>query len=444
MPRKKKAPARKPAKRKKKGKSSKNLAVFLMLAINTFGLIYWLAKPIIESTQTANTTTNEYSSDETTSDKKIKKPKKTKKVKKAKKPKKIKVRKPKVTRKNLEAASRAETPAVTYKSVETSLYLAFDRLNIPRNTIKQKKKDEIYTYQIPIDPALLDLTFSNMILKGEVEKNKGQFLNGLEKNGRQFLTFYDPKDKSKHNVELFYKRNEEDKVLAKRALAIVIDDFGNINGKLLNGFMNTDPNVVFAIMPGTPYAQQTMNAAHGTGHETILHIPMEPMNYPRENPGDKAIFIQNSAQEISKRMESFINEFPYCKGANNHMGSMATADETTMRLVMQAIKNHSMYFLDSRTSSSSVAYKVAQKQLVPAFKRDIFLDEPDLSDATMNKRLAECLALSAHKPYVVTIMHCHTANHLNYLNRFIEKAKANGYEILPLSKLGSLNLPSIQ
>jgi polysaccharide deacetylase 2 family uncharacterized protein YibQ len=231
---------------------------------------------------------------------------------------------------------------------------------------------------------------------------------------------------------------------SRKALAIIVDDFGNNGGNLLNGFLRTDPAVCFAIMPDTPYAQQTMNAAQAMGRECIIHVPMEPLNYPRENPGDKAIFIQQSASEITKRMERFIKDLPYCRGINNHMGSLATSDETTMKTVMQTLRKHKMYFVDSRTNSSSIAYKTAQKNLVTAYKRDIFLDEPDLSEANLNKRISDCLALSATKPYIVAIMHCHTQNHLNYLNRFIAKAKANGFTIVPVSKLGTLNLPEIQ
>ncbi|MCK7491912.1 MAG: divergent polysaccharide deacetylase family protein [Comamonadaceae bacterium] len=182
-------------------------------------------------------------------------------------------------------------------------------------------------------------------------------------------------------------------------------------------------------MPNTPYADEAMEIATQNGHESIIHVPMEPATYPRENPGDHAIFIQQSAGEISRRIERFIKKLPDCIGINNHMGSLATADEPAMQAVMQTLRKHKLIFVDSRTTGNSIAYKVAQKNLVSAFKRDIFLDEPDLTEANMTKKLAECQTVAQSKSYVVAIMHCHTDKHLNYLKKFIARAEAEGFEI---------------
>jgi polysaccharide deacetylase 2 family uncharacterized protein YibQ len=187
-----------------------------------------------------------------------------------------------------------------------------------------------------------------------------------------------------------------------------------------------------------------MKIATQYGHESIIHVPMEPINYPRENPGDHAIYIQLSESEISRRMERFIHELPDCIGINNHMGSLATTDETAMQSVMKILRKNNLIFVDSRTTSNSVAYKTAQKNQVTAFKRDIFLDVPDLSDANLDKKITECINLSQTKSYVVAIMHCHTENHLDYLKRFISKAKQQGFELVPLSQLGAYKLPEIR
>lgn len=81
-----------------------------------------------------------------------------------------------------------------------------------------------------------------------------------------------------------------------------------------------------------------------------------------------------------------MKELPYCIGANNHMGSLATADKQVMTTVLEVLKRHSMFFIDSFTTSSSVAFQTAQEMLIPSIRRDIFLDAPDHSDATLNKK----------------------------------------------------------
>lgn len=351
-------------------------------------------------------------------------------------------------KKQQDGVNKETTQAVTEEkkyetAVEEAIFTALSKLHINEKNIRRKKTNEQINYAVPINPAINDLTFANMIIKGEVENMHGIFNSGIEQGRRQILTFTDKESGFTHIVELFYKRDEKIVGTGSRAIAIIVDDFGDYGGRLLTAYAKTDPAVNFAIMPQTQYASEAMKLATLHGHESIIHVPMEPKNFPQENPGDHAIFIQLSEGEITRRMERFINQLPDCIGANNHMGSLATADEPTMQAVMKTLKKHDLFFVDSRTTSSSVAYTVAQKNLVPAYKRDIFLDEPDLSDANLNKKIAECISLSQSRPYVIAIMHCHTEAHLKYLLSFIAKAEQAGFDILPLSQLGTYRLPEI-
>jgi polysaccharide deacetylase 2 family uncharacterized protein YibQ len=419
MPQKRKTAPRKT--KKSKPKSRYGLGLYIAIAVLLFGLIYWLSKPAS--------------------------PLNIKKIKEkvSETVEKVPVVKPESPKpepeKNKDKALKTIEPE---GNVERAILGSLAKLHIPEAGIKRKKTDMGVTYLIPVDPAISDLTFANMIIKGEVERLNGAFESGIEEKHRQKLTLFDAQINKRYLLELYYKHNEEEVPVNAKIMSIIIDDFGNIDGNLLKGFAKTNPAVCFAIMPNTPKAVETMQLATQTGHESIIHIPMEPINYPRENPGDKAIFIQLSAGEIVRRTEHYIKQLPDCIGVNNHMGSLATADETTMQIVMQTLRKNNLSFVDSRTTNGSVAYKIAQKNLVPAIKRDIFLDEPDLSAATMDKKLSDINNLSLAKPYVVAIMHCHTAAHLNYLNQFIARAKSNGFKLEPISRLGSYKLPEIR
>lgn len=328
-------------------------------------------------------------------------------------------------------------------AVEKGILLAISKLQIRDKDVKKKRKENLVAFSVPIEPAYIDLTFANMIIKGEVENQNGLFDSGIEQGRSQILSFTDKPSGKKYRVELYYKRGDRVLTGQSKVLAIIVDDFGNTGGELLAGFAKTNPAVCFAILPNTPYALEAMKMANQYGRESIIHVPMEPLNFPKENPGEHAIFVQHSPGEITRRLERFIDQLPDCIGVNNHMGSFATSDETTMQVVMQVLKKHNLLFIDSRTTSSSVAYQIAQKNLVTAFKRDVFLDEPDLSESNLNRKIAECLALSQTKPYIVTIMHCHTLYHLKYLNTFIAEAEQAGFELVPISQLSTYRLPEI-
>jgi uncharacterized protein len=93
---------------------------------------------------------------------------------------------------------------------------------------------------------------------------------------------------------------------------------------------------------------------------------------------------------------------PYAIGMNNHMGSAATQDAETMRLVAQFCRAKGWFILDSITHASSVLYFVALQEGVPAARRDIFLDhEKGVSSIETELAEAERMARTLSRPIVV-------------------------------------------
>ena len=61
-------------------------------------------------------------------------------------------------------------------------------------------------------------------------------------------------------------------------------------------------------------------------------------------------------------------------GVNNHMGSLLTRHPGHMQWLMNVIKENEYIYVDSLTSTSSVAWEIAEKNKIPFLSRDIFLD----------------------------------------------------------------------
>ncbi|MEZ4576956.1 MAG: divergent polysaccharide deacetylase family protein [Desulfobacterales bacterium] len=63
-------------------------------------------------------------------------------------------------------------------------------------------------------------------------------------------------------------------------LAIIIDDFG-YDLEMAKKFLALDPNLTCAVLPHSVYFRQIAELARKSGHEVMLHQPMEPVEYPR-------------------------------------------------------------------------------------------------------------------------------------------------------------------
>jgi len=146
---------------------------------------------------------------------------------------------------------------------------------------------------------------------------------------------------------------------------------------------------------------------------------------------------------VERVINRSLNEMPYCLGINNHMGSLATSDQRCMGFVMEALRKRGKAFLDSRTSNVSVAYQTAQKERITTYRNDLFLDSPDISNATMERKIQQILNLGASSREVVAITHCHSSQKLAYLKTFIARIRAEGYTLIPLSRVGKYDVPLI-
>lgn len=161
--------------------------------------------------------------------------------------------------------------------------------------------------------------------------------------------------------------------LPLRQVAIIIDDIGNDLQPVKN-LLKIDAAITFAVMPLCPHSREAAESLHAANREILLHLPMEPKSYPREKPGNGALFTEMNEKEIVFQLNKDLAAVPYVVGVNNHMGSKFMDDEEKLRLVFEVLKKKNMFFVDSRTTPDSKAYPASQKTGLPFASRKIFLD----------------------------------------------------------------------
>ena len=157
-------------------------------------------------------------------------------------------------------------------------------------------------------------------------------------------------------------------------LSLVIDDLGY---SLENGMaaIELDGDHTYAILPGAAYSRRLANHAHDKNKEVILHLPMQSVKSQAAHE-PSALNEAMDEDQLSANVHSLLDEIPFIRGVNNHMGSHLTEFDFFMRPVMDSIRSYNprLYFLDSRTSPRSVAHAQALDAGLRAIRRDVFLD----------------------------------------------------------------------
>ena len=115
------------------------------------------------------------------------------------------------------------------------------------------------------------------------------------------------------------------------------------------------------------------------------------------------------------------------------MGSRITADRTVMTYVLEVVKELGLFFVDSRTSTSSVAAEVAREVGVPYGVNNLFIDnESDVEKIKAQVRAG--LDLAKRQGHAVLIGHVRPAT-FHALWEMIPELLDSGVQLVPVSQL---------
>jgi len=214
-------------------------------------------------------------------------------------------------------------------------------------------------------------------------------------------------------------------------LIIVIDDVGE-NFAVLKGMAKLDIPLTFAVWPNASNTRASVELIAQKRRDLIMHFPMEPMGYPKFNPGDDALFVSMTEDEIKKRVVENLAKIPESIGVNNHMGSRFTAYKPGMDVALAEFKRRGLFFLDSLTSPKSVGRKSAKSTGIPFYERDTFLDNvKDVTAIVHQLKKSEKVALA--KGYAIAIGHPYPETLAALKQWGLQRDKT--INIIPLSQL---------
>jgi polysaccharide deacetylase 2 family uncharacterized protein YibQ len=190
-------------------------------------------------------------------------------------------------------------------------------------------------------------------------------------------------------------------------ISLIIDDIGNSFTRTRR-FLDLGIPITFAILPKLSKTRDLATEIHDQEHEIMLHQPMEPYN-SNLNPGPGALYVGYEAIRIVRIMEENLSDVPFAIGVNNHMGSKFTSCQKEIKEALRVVKERDLFFVDSLTSSRSMAYKTAKRLRLATAYRNIFLDnDPSesviLSQLFKLKRYAYAYghAIGIGHPYIET------------------------------------------
>ncbi len=217
---------------------------------------------------------------------------------------------------------------------------------------------------------------------------------------------------------------------ATRQVAIIVDD-GGYGGSVTEKVLAMDPVLTLSILPHAPHSAETARRARDLGFEVMLHMPMENASEHVSYPGQ--ITVDMSPEEIHRLTEEALADVPGVAGINNHTGSKFTADADSMRTFLDGIRNRDLFYVDSRTISTSTGFDLAREMGIPCAARDLFLDH-ESNKKYIRARFRQLIEISMKHGNAIGICHFRR-NSVAVLQEMIPEFTKEGIAIVHVSEL---------
>lgn len=168
--------------------------------------------------------------------------------------------------------------------------------------------------------------------------------------------------------------------------------------------------VTLAFHPDAVDLDKWADMARRAGHEVLLSLPMEPADFPFDDPGPNALLTSADSGENIERLERILGRFSGFAGVISVMGSKFSRAEDSLRPVLNALNARGLMYVEGADAAGSVAPRIAAEIGLPRVIADVVLDaEP--SRAAIERQLdhleavarERSVAVGLARPYPVVI-----------------------------------------
>jgi polysaccharide deacetylase 2 family uncharacterized protein YibQ len=142
--------------------------------------------------------------------------------------------------------------------------------------------------------------------------------------------------------------------------------------------------------------QEWVTKARAEGHEVLLAIPLEPNDYPAEDPGPHTLLTTLPTDENIKRLHWLMSRYTGYVGITNYMGAKFEAAQTAFQPVLEEVKRRGLVYLDDGSVEASAAGEIAKRLGLDYSVAHVRLDG-NTSAAAIAKALAELEATAKER-----------------------------------------------
>ena len=157
-------------------------------------------------------------------------------------------------------------------------------------------------------------------------------------------------------------------------IGILIGGMGLSKSGTADAIRRLPPEISLAFAPYPKNLQASVDQARQHGHEVMLQIPMEPFDYPSNDPGPYTLRTDLTTRENLQHLEWLLSRFAGYFGVTNYMGAKYTSVPDALRPTLKQISARGLMYVDDGASARSQIKRVAEDVGLSSTTAQIVID----------------------------------------------------------------------
>jgi uncharacterized protein len=207
-------------------------------------------------------------------------------------------------------------------------------------------------------------------------------------------------------------------------VALVIGGLG-LNAKSTRQAIEQLPaEVTLSFVPYSDGLQAWIDLARSNGHEVLLEAPMEPADYPNNDPGPYTLLTTSKPAETVQRLDWLLSRATGYFGVTNYLGSRFVTSDPAMATFAGDLRQRGLAFVDDGSAARRGGG-------IPRASADLVVDDQLAGDA-IDKQLAALEAAALQHGQALGSGFAYPIT-LDEVGRWAAGLGARGYQLAPAS-----------
>src|SRR6202167_5258597 len=218
-------------------------------------------------------------------------------------------------------------------------------------------------------------------------------------------------------------------------IALIVGGLGVSTSATADAIAKLPGAVTLGFVPYGSEVAVLVSRARIGGHEVLLQVPMEPFQYPDNDPGPQTLLTSLTPPQNIDRLYALMSRFQGYVGVANTMGARFTASEPSFGPILRETAKRGLIFVDDGANPRSLAGRIAGANNLPFARADVILDSvptPGEIDRALSR-----LEMAARERSVAVGFSSALPVSIDHIAKWAKEAESRGLLLVPISAVAN-------